>query len=100
MKPWPWLVVTAVALGASGTPQQPPTLRSAIDVVRLDVQDFTSDRALLMTAIDSFRPGWMPEMKELPGRMAQETVRSAISFLRSRPHSRNAILLIGVGGAG
>ena len=61
-------------------------------------QDFTSDRALLMTAIDSFRPGWMPEMKELPGRMAQETVRSAISFLRSRPHGRNAILLIGVGG--
>ena len=61
-------------------------------------EDFTSDRALLMTAIDSFRPGWMPEMKELPGRMAQETVRSAISFLRSRPHGRNAILLIGVGG--
>ncbi len=211
MKPWPWLVVTGVAMGAYSTPQQLPTFRSAIDVVRLDVsvldkdrrpvrdlvasdfaitvdgevqpivsfeavvmppreeptapwmrdvapdvktnalgeprlfviimddaqtpfdpymassakklaraivehqspsdlaavvftknnkgaQDFTSDRALLMTAIDSFRPGWMPEMKELPGRMAQETVRSAISFLRSRPHGRNAILLIGVGG--
>jgi VWFA-related protein len=60
-------------------------------------QDFTSDRARLMAAIDTFHFGWMPEMRELPGTMARETVRNAVSFLRGRPHGRNAIMLISVG---
>ena len=47
-------------------------------------QDFTSDRALLIAAIESFHFGWMPEMKELPGRMAMGTLRSAVFFLRDR----------------
>jgi VWFA-related protein len=61
-------------------------------------QDFTSDRALLTAAIDSFRSGWIPEFKEMPGKMSMGTVRNAVSFLRGRPHGRNAIMFITVGG--
>jgi VWFA-related protein len=61
-------------------------------------QDFTSDRALLTAAIDSFHAGWVPEFKEMPGRMSMGTVRNAVSFLRDRPHGRNAIMFITVGG--
>ena len=61
-------------------------------------QDFTSDRALLTTAIDSFHAGWIPEFKEMPGQMSMGTIRNAVSFLRTRPHGRNAIMFITVGG--
>jgi VWFA-related protein len=61
-------------------------------------QDFTSDRARLLAAVDSFRSGWLPEMGLLMRRYAQETVRQAVSFLRNRPHGRNAIMLLSVGG--
>ena len=37
-------VVIGVAMGAYGTPQQPPAFRSAIDVVRLDVSVLDKDR--------------------------------------------------------
>ena len=61
-------------------------------------QDLTSDRARLMAAIDSFHYGWIPEFQAMPGLMAQGTVRNAVAFLRGRPHGRNAIMVIGVGG--
>jgi VWFA-related protein len=61
-------------------------------------QDFTSDRALLAAAIDSFHSGWIPDFKEMPGKMSMGTVRNAVSFLRDRPHGRNAIMFITVGG--
>lgn len=61
-------------------------------------QDFTSDRTRLLEAVDSFHSGWAPEMGLLMGSYAQGTVRQAVSFLRNRPHGRNAIVLISVGG--
>ena len=61
-------------------------------------QELTSDRALLTAAIDSFHYGWIPEFMEMPGQMSQGTVRNAVAFLRGRPHGRNAIVLISVGG--
>ena len=61
-------------------------------------QDFTSDRALLLAAIDTFHFGWIPEMGPLALQYSHETLRRAVSFLRQRPNGRNAVMLIGVGG--
>jgi VWFA-related protein len=61
-------------------------------------QDFTSDRDRLLAAVESFHSGWTPEMGSLMRSYALETLRQTVSFLRNRPHGRNAIMLIGVGG--
>lgn len=61
-------------------------------------QDFTSDRTRLLAAIDAFHAGWTPEMGVLMSGYAMGTVRQAVTYLRSRPHGRNAIMLISVGG--
>ena len=48
-------------------------------------QELTSDRALLLTAIETFRPGWAPELAELSTAMSTGTLREAIKVLGPAP---------------
>lgn len=61
-------------------------------------QEFTSDRALLLAAIESFRFGWVPEMAVLSQTMSAGVLRDAIQFLGRRAQGRSAIMWISVGG--
>jgi VWFA-related protein len=98
--PDPYMVNSAKTIARTIVDQLAPSDLASVVFTKDNrgAQDFTSDRARLLAAIDSFHYGWIPEFMELPGRMNQETVRNAVAFLRGRPHGRNAIMLISVGG--
>lgn len=61
-------------------------------------QEFTSDRALLLAAIETFRAGWVPEMPELAAAMSTGVLRDAVAVLGKRAQGRSAIMWISVGG--
>lgn len=96
----PYMVNSGKSIGRAIVEQMDPSDLAAVVFTKDNrgAQDFTSDRALMLAAIESFHAGWMPELLEIPGRMSMGVVRNAITFLRARPHGRNAIMLISVGG--
>lgn len=62
-------------------------------------QDFTSDRARLLQAIDKFAVGFrdMGSMNDLYFRMSVDVVRRAVEVLKSLPDRRKAMVYIGQG---
>jgi VWFA-related protein len=63
-----------------------------------NAQELTSDRALLLAAVESFRPGWVPEEGVLTTAMSSAVLRSGVEILARRPQGRSAIMWITVGG--
>ena len=61
-------------------------------------QELTSDRALLLAAIETFRGGWIPEERVLSSTMSAGVLRRALEVLSGRPQGRSAIMFISVGG--
>jgi VWFA-related protein len=96
----PYIMNTAKAVGRAIVDEMLPSDLAAVVFTKnnSNAQEFTSDRALLLAAIDGFRPGWVPEERVLSSAMSTAVLKSAVEVLARRPQGRSAIMWISVGG--
>ena len=98
--PDPYMIDTAKKVARAIVDELLPSDLAAVVFTKYNdgAQEFTSDRALLLAAIETFRFGWAPEMGVLSQSMSTGVLRSAIQFLGRRSQGRSAIMWLSVGG--
>jgi VWFA-related protein len=96
----PYMMNTAKAVGRAIVDEMLPSDLASVVFTKDNshAQELTSDRGLLLAAIESFRGGWIPEERVLSGPMSIAVLRSAVEVLARRPQGRSAIMWISVGG--
>ena len=97
--PDPYMVNTAKNVARAIVDELLPSDLAAVIFTKNNsgAQEFTSDRALLHAAIESFRFGWAPELRELSREMSAGVLRRSIEFLNKRAQGRSALMWISIG---